>query len=201
MAQRINHTVVLLGLLTLFAGCASDKLSTDYLKSRVGPPLKVPADLERPRADNGERAVSNLSPQELKSLRPQELVLPPKIVDATTPSSSTQPATKGPSIAELKTDANGAVYLQVAVRYDQAWSRVRLALMSSGFTITDMNRSNGQYYIRYRDPDAGKDERDEFVLNLLEISGGSRLLVRSPEGEILSGTIAQHILKLIRDNL
>jgi uncharacterized lipoprotein len=202
MPNRISHnTIILLGLASLFSGCASDKLSTDYLQSRAVAPLRVPSDLNRPEAENGERPVSNLSEQELKALHPQQLLLPPKIVDATTPVDSIQPSAKAGSAAELKTDTNGVTYLQISARYDQAWSRVRLALMSSGFTITDMDRSKGQFYIRYRDPEADKAARDEFVLNLLDVSGGSRLLVRSQEGEMLSDTAAQHILKLIRDNI
>lgn len=193
--------IALLGLLVL-AGCASDKLSTGYLSARAEPGLKMPGDMQQPRPDNGDRAVSNLTPEELKSLDTQKLFQPPQIVDPNVAdSSSSQAPAKGPSIADLKTDANGASYLQISLGFDQAWSRVRLALMSSGFTITDINRSNGQFYIRYRDPDADKGAREEFVLNLLDVSGGSRLLVRSPEGEILSGEAALHILKLINENL
>ena len=194
-------TIALLALLAT-AGCASDKLSTDYLGARAVSPLEIPGDMQQPRPDNGELAEHNLTPEQLKSLQPQKLFLPPQIVDQNTPDSVNAPApAKGPSVAELKTDANGASYLQIGLGFDQAWSRVRLALMSSGFTITDMNRSDGQFYIRYRDPDASKGARDEFVLNLLAVSAGSRLLVRSPEGEILAGDAALHILKLINDNL
>jgi len=194
-------SIALLALLAL-AGCASDKLSTGYLSARAESLLKVPGDMQRPRSDNGERPVPNLSAEQLKSLEPQKLFQPPQIVAQNTPDGGNAPApAKGPSVAELRTDANGASYLQIGLGFDQAWSRVRLALMSSGFTITDMNRSNGQFYIRYRDPDASKGAREDFVLNLLDVSGGSRLLVRSPEGEILAGAAALHILKLINDNL
>jgi len=202
MVSRNLKTIVLLGLLTVVAGCASDEISTAYLSSRAAPPLKVPGGLQQPQPDNGESSVDNLSAEDIKSLQPQKLLLPPRIIGQNMPDNGTaQASNKKPSIAELNTDANGASYLQISLDFDRAWSRIRQALMSSGFTITDINRSTGQFYIRYRDPDAGRGARDEFVLNLLEVSGGSRLLVRSPEGQILSGDASAHILKLIRDNL
>jgi uncharacterized lipoprotein len=204
MVKRF-HTLTaatLLGLLTVLAGCASDKLSTDYLKSRATPPPKVPSGLQFPAPSNNEFPVDNLSAKELKALDPQKLFQPPQVIEGTRQEEEgSQAPAKGPAMAELKSDANGAVFLQIALPFDQAWSRIRLGLMSSGFTITDMNRSTGRFYIRYRDPDAGKGDPDQFVLNLLDISGGSRLLVRDPGGRILSSDTARHILNLVNDNI
>jgi len=202
MMDRIRKPLLLLGVAILaLGGCASDKINTDYLKARAEPTLKVPAGMQLPAPTGHEAPVDNLSAQELKALRPQQLFTPPEIVTATTPADSTQPAARGPSLAKLRTDANGADFLQISLRYDEAWSRIRLGLMGSGFTITDINRSNGQFYIRYRDPSAGQGSPDHYVLNLLDVGGGSRLLVRDQDGKILSGDVARHILKLVSEIL
>lgn len=201
MTVQRSFLLLSLSLFVVLSGCASDKLSTDYLKARATEPLTAPKGLSLPAPSNNEVTVDNLSPQELKSIDTEALFMPPQIVDANTPDSADSKPKPSTSLGVMKTDDNGAVFLQIPLRYDEAWSRVRLGLMSSGFTITDMNRSEGKFYLRYRDPDAGKDQPDQFILHLLEVGGGSRLLVRSEDGKILANETARHILKLVNDNL
>ncbi|MDR2244690.1 MAG: outer membrane protein assembly factor BamC [Burkholderiales bacterium] len=51
----------------------------------------------------------------------------------------------------LKED--GGAKLMLADDFDRAWRRVGLALDRTGFTVTDRDRAQGIYYVRYADPD------------------------------------------------
>jgi outer membrane protein assembly factor BamC len=52
--------------------------------------------------------------------------------------------------------------------FDRAWRRVGLALDRVGFTVTDRNRAEGIYYVRYADPesDVSKAKNEGFFSNL-----------------------------------
>ncbi len=50
--------------------------------------------------------------------------------------------------------------LTVDERFDRAWRRVGLALDRVGFTVEDRDRANGQYFVRYADPDAGTGRKE-----------------------------------------
>ena len=43
--------------------------------------------------------------------------------------------------------------------FDRAWRRVGLALDRVGFTVEDRDRVQGVYFVRYVDPDAGRQAR------------------------------------------
>lgn len=70
----------------------------------------------------------------------------------------------GPEKARLAKAAEGMV-LTVDERFDRAWRRVGLALDRVGFTVEDRDRANGQYFVRYADPDA--EMRKEGILDKL----------------------------------
>ncbi len=55
--------------------------------------------------------------------------------------------------ALLQTSTDGSVNLAVEEPFDRAWRRVGLALDRIGFTVEDRDRSQGQYFVRYVDPD------------------------------------------------
>ncbi|MDR2172954.1 MAG: outer membrane protein assembly factor BamC [Burkholderiales bacterium] len=46
----------------------------------------------------------------------------------------------------------GEAKLMLADDFDRAWRRVGLALDRTGFTVTDRDRAQGIYYVRYADP-------------------------------------------------
>ena len=46
----------------------------------------------------------------------------------------------------------GGAKLMLADEFDRAWRRVGLALDRTGFTVTDRDRAQGIYYVRYADP-------------------------------------------------
>lgn len=57
--------------------------------------------------------------------------------------------------AKVTTAADGKPGLTMDESFDRAWRRVGLALDRIGFTVEDRDRSQGLYFVRYVDPDAG----------------------------------------------
>lgn len=66
-----------------------------------------------------------------------------------------------PDRAQLTRAAAGAGALTLQEPFDRAWRRVGLALDRVGFTVEDRDRSQGMYYVRYVDPEAGAAKKDE----------------------------------------
>ncbi|MDR0247462.1 MAG: outer membrane protein assembly factor BamC [Burkholderiales bacterium] len=58
-----------------------------------------------------------------------------------------------PQRARLLKEEGGGVKLVLTDDFDRAWRRVGLALDRTGFTVTDRDRAQGVYYVRYADPD------------------------------------------------
>jgi len=71
-----------------------------------------------------------------------------------------------PARAKLTRSQDGAT-LEVLEPFDRAWRRVGLALDRVGFTVEDRNRSQGLYYVRYVDPEAGDKDKDKSFLSKL----------------------------------
>ncbi|MBD3609556.1 MAG: outer membrane protein assembly factor BamC [Gammaproteobacteria bacterium] len=187
-----------LAVVLVLSACSSETRS-DYLNSRVQEPLKIPADLDKPLStDNIPGTEANLAEATLKQISPDELEVPPQIADLM--SNGSQKSSKRAAYAHMKRDANNTSYLQVDLRFDRAWREVRAALFAAGFSLTDINRDQGLFYIRYRDTvKSGKSK--SYVLNLLDVAGSSRLLVRSETGELISSDVTERILLAVRDNL
>jgi outer membrane protein assembly factor BamC len=63
--------------------------------------------------------------------------------------------------AKLSWSADVGGTLDVAERFDRAWRRVGLSLDRVGFTVEDRDRSKGIYYVRYVDPEADNQKKDD----------------------------------------
>lgn len=63
--------------------------------------------------------------------------------------------------AKLSWSADIGGNLDVAERFDRAWRRVGLSLDRVGFTVEDRDRSKGIYYVRYVDPEADNQKKDD----------------------------------------
>jgi outer membrane protein assembly factor BamC len=68
---------------------------------------------------------------------------------------ATAAAAKSPAAASPAAQArlNGEV-LSVSLDFDRTWREVGLVLDRKGFTVEDRDRSKGQYFVRYIDPEA-----------------------------------------------
>ncbi len=67
--------------------------------------------------------------------------------------------------AQLQKASDGVNQLVLDDSFDRAWRRVGLALDRIGFTVVDRDRSKGQYFVRYSDPETAA--KSEGVLNKL----------------------------------
>jgi len=63
--------------------------------------------------------------------------------------------------AELKKATDGTELLQVNEPFDRAWRRVGLALDRVGFTVEDRDRQKGIYFVRYADPEAEMEQKND----------------------------------------
>ncbi|MDW8468411.1 MAG: outer membrane protein assembly factor BamC [Burkholderiales bacterium] len=67
---------------------------------------------------------------------------------------------QAPARAALAKDIGGFETLEVFEPFDRTWRRVGLALDRVGFTVEDRDRQNGQYFVRYADPEAEMAKKD-----------------------------------------
>lgn len=63
--------------------------------------------------------------------------------------------------ARLDPSGPGAGSLDLQEQFDRAWRRVGLALDRVGFAVEDRDRSQGQYFVRYIDPQADNKTKVE----------------------------------------
>jgi len=115
---------------------------------------------------------------------------------------------------------NDSVKLMLADDFDRAWRRVGLALDRTGFTVTDRDRSQGVYYVRYADPDvdvkkAGsggfldklafwrKDEVQpkNYQVHVAASGDQSAVTIKSEAGADVQSSDAEQILSVLKEQL
>jgi len=134
----------------------------------------------------------------------------------------TQVAGKNPAgqdRARLSKSAEGT-RLTIDERFDRAWRRVGLALDRVGFTVEDRDRANGNYFVRYADPDSGKkkdgildklafwrdkdDPKKAISYKVTVVDNGNNttdVRVINPQGERDTSDTATRILTLLHEQL
>lgn len=81
---------------------------------------------------------------------------------------------------------DGSQTLSVLDSFDRAWRRVGLALDRVGFTVVDRDRSKGQYFVRYVDPEIdGKKEDKGWLSKLAFWSSDESKTIRQEQYRIL----------------
>ena len=122
--------------------------------------------------------------------------------------------------AKLTRGADGAGTLEVQESFDRAWRRVGLALDRVGFTVEDRDRSKGLYFVRYVDPEADGQKKDDGFLSKLAFWKGAApnpqikyriylknngamttVQVLSSEGGVDQSDTSKKILTLLYDQL
>jgi len=111
--------------------------------------------------------------------------------------------------------------LQLLEAFDRSWRRVGLALDRVGFTVEDRDRTNGLYFVRYVDPEAGDGKKsDGGILSKLKFwdsgkpasnqqfrilvkgdGGESTVQILTREGGVDNSETAKKILGLLYDQL
>ncbi|MDR0769768.1 MAG: outer membrane protein assembly factor BamC [Burkholderiales bacterium] len=128
------------------------------------------------------------------------------------------PSSDTPQRASLVKDS-GEMKLVLADDFDRAWRRVGLALDRTGFTVTDRDRAQGIYYVRYADPSADLAKSDSWLSKLafwrsnearaaenyrvLVAAGGeqSAVTVLSDAGTAIQSGDAEQILTVLQEQL
>lgn len=121
--------------------------------------------------------------------------------------------------ATLSRGSEGAGTLAVQESFDRAWRRVGLALDRVGFTVEDRDRSRGLYFVRYVDPEADSQKKENLFDKLafwkdappdpktryrVFVKGGGNattIQVLSSEGGIEQSDTAKKILGLLFEQL
>jgi outer membrane protein assembly factor BamC len=123
------------------------------------------------------------------------------------------PATR----ADLVQTGDGEAFLRLREDFSQAWRRTGLALDRVGFTVEDRDRSQGVYYVRYRDPLAEETRRGwlsrmwrrgeaaeraaEYQVALEGDGGETQVTVRDKEGNPERSRTGVRILTLLHEQL
>lgn len=123
--------------------------------------------------------------------------------------------------ARLVRASNSVGSLQLLEAFDRSWRRVGLALDRVGFTVEDRDRTNGLYFVRYVDPEAGDGKKSEggflsklkfwdsgkpaanqqFRILVKGDGGESTVQILTREGGVDSSETAKKILGLLYDQL
>ncbi len=114
---------------------------------------------------------------------------------------------------ELVTATDGKVSLIIKENFAQAWRRVGLALDRLGFTVEDRDRTNGVYFIRYITTeiddgffagwfgDSKTENEMEYLINLLDESTMSRVIVLDSNNKLLTDKNSKRILTLLHESI
>lgn len=129
-----------------------------------------------------------------------------------------------PSRADLvKGDADGP-YVRIGEGFDRSWRLVGIALDRGGFTVIDLDRSDGVFLVRYVDPETGEPEKRGFFSRLAfwsrperkDVSAGeadyrvvvergdgpsTRVVVQDAEGVRDASESAGRILTVLAENI
>jgi outer membrane protein assembly factor BamC len=127
------------------------------------------------------------------------------------------PGGVAPDRAQLQKAPDGVNQLVLDDSFDRAWRRVGLALDRIGFTVVDRDRSKGQYFVRYSDPEAAakdegvlsklmfwknKDEKPEqYRITIAQADPRSVVTVQDPTGSPDKSVNGEKILTLLKDQL
>lgn len=93
--------------------------------------------------------------------------------------------------AAIRKGADGREMLTVFEPFDRAWRRVGLALDRVGFTVEDRDRQKGLYFVRYADPDAEMDRKNQEKEGLL----GKLAFWRSTDPQVKAEQYRVHVTR------
>jgi outer membrane protein assembly factor BamC len=126
--------------------------------------------------------------------------------------------------AEIRKANDGTELLQVNEPFDRAWRRVGLALDRVGFTVEDRDRQQGVYFVRYADPDAEMNSKNnekglfsgmfdslmykdskvkptQYRVQVSQEQGVSQVNVLNKDGAAENSKTASRILTLLHEQL
>ncbi len=128
------------------------------------------------------------------------------------------------SRAAIKKGIDGRDMLQVFEPFDRAWRRIGLALDRVGFTVEDRDRQKGLYFVRYADPEAEMDRKnqekegllgklafwrstdvkvkaEQYRVQVKQTSDASEVLILNKDGGADTSQTTRRILSLLHEQL
>jgi outer membrane protein assembly factor BamC len=130
---------------------------------------------------------------------------------------ATGPGSNAPERAKLQKASDGVNQLVVDDSFDRAWRRVGLALDRIGFTVVDRDRSKGQYFVRYADPETAArneglltklmfwrdttEKPEQYRISIAQADPRSIVTVQDPDGAPDKTATGEKILSLLKDQL
>ena len=117
-------------------------------------------------------------------------------------------------------DESGEPVIDLRLGYERAWASVGRALERGGFTVADLNRDQGVYFVRY-EPEVLEEEKPGFFKRLLgrgktveqpgkdrqyrvklrQVGKGVYINLEPEDGRDLADQELDHLLSAIRSNL
>lgn len=156
-------SIVLSGCSTIFGDTFSDR-AQNYIDAKEHPRMKqTVGQSELPIQDR--YVIPQVAETEASAIKldkegdfivPQPLVL---IVDNEQDSASLSGVISDDLNPHLERDGAGTLVLRLDGQFGIAWTEVAEALASSDYSLTDLNRSIGTYYITIFDPTAEQEDK------------------------------------------
>lgn len=118
----------------------------------------------------------------------------------------------------LQEDPDGTPFIRLVLPYYRAWASVERALRESSFSVRDLDRSQGLFFVRFVPPEedegwfsslfGGDDEENEelagqdYVLTVNEVDASEvRIGIRREDGAAIERAQSQQLLSLLKGNI
>lgn len=130
---------------------------------------------------------------------------------STAPSATAATTTEKPK-AEILNLGDGKIYLSLPDEFTRAWKMAEEAILKSGMSIQQNDRSKGLYYVLYAPPDEDKSifsklkfwsddgEGKLYQISLTGVGDKTEMVVLDNEGEWVPKEVAERILTYIQIN-
>ncbi|TAL88331.1 MAG: outer membrane protein assembly factor BamC [Candidimonas sp.] len=127
-------------------------------------------------------------------------------------------AEKDPSQPRVVQAAGNQAQVSLSEPFDRAWRRVGVAIDAAGFSVSDRDRSSGDYFVRYLDTDTGQKidqgnfltrmfggkntaEATSFRIHVAQQGAGSVVTVLDKNGQQDTSPTAQRIITVLTSHM
>ncbi len=220
--------VSLTGCSTLFGDIFSDE-AKGYQKAKIAPPMKqldgkpelsIQDMLVIPSLGVKQQASTDVNNYASKEDSDKEFIVPkPQQLLALDEKQEVASLVQTQSEAlnpRLERDGAGTQILRLDGRFDYAWAAIADAIGKTDYTLSDLNRSTGTYYISIFDPKAEKKEKSfwawltnadslgenvDYLLKLNRSRIGVYLSLQSDTETLADDALSKNVLSDIEKNL
>ncbi len=204
---KFATTLIAMSIVSVFPGCGSvEKILPDrkkeYQYSSEIPPLEIPPDLTSSTIE--KTPIKSAKTNAVSSLRqPTREIEKPRV----------EPEPEDDTVVVAD---NSGSFIEIEEPYPIAWRMVGRALSQLEIEIDDLNRSEGLYYIIFRDQQGQQEDvgfwsrlafwsdhnsagaEEEYQVKLTDAKGVTEVRVLNEEGEPQSQGVGLNVLKMIQ---